>query len=239
MRIRELRLQTSHIDTQKEFYTQRLGLPLVDETDSSVAIQIGETRLVFTQAEEGTEPYYHFAFNISENKLLLAKAWLAERQIALSRDDPDNSYSKSWNSHAIYFYDAAGNIVEFIARHSLPNAQEGPFTTQDLLYASEIGLVTDDVLAMVERLREAFGVEVYKGGISEEFAALGDEQGLFILSRRGRVWLMSDKQAQIYPIEVRMQDGSAKTCEFADLPYSISGDGGERVSQIWLKIDDV
>jgi len=221
MRIRELRLLTSRLAEQKEFYTQRLGLPLVDETSSAIVLQVGETRLVFTQAKEGTEPYYHFAFNISENKLLQAKTWLAERHIALSKDDPDNWYSKSWNSNALYFYDSAGNIVEFIARHSLSNAQEGPFTVRDLLYASEIGLVTGDVLALVKQLRETFGVESYKGGASEEFTALGDEYGLFILSKNGRIWLASNKESQVFPTEVSIQDGGVKTYEFADLPYRI------------------
>ncbi len=219
MRIRELRLLTSRLAEQKEFYTRTLGLPLAYERDGLVAIQAGGTKLVFTQAEEGSEPYYHFAFNITENKLLQAKTWIAEQHIALSRDDPNNWYSKSWNSHAVYFYDPAGNIVEFIARHSLPNAQQGPFTERDILYASEIGLVTDDVVALAASLKETVGVEIYKGGISEEFAALGDEYGLFILSKRGRIWLASDKRSQIYPTEVRIQDGNGY--EFADLPYRI------------------
>jgi catechol-2,3-dioxygenase len=219
MRIRELRLLTSRLAEQKEFYTRTLGLPLAHERDGLVAIQAGETRLVFTQAEEGSEPYYHFAFNITENKLAQAKAWIATRHIDLSKDDANNWYSKSWNSHAIYFYDPAGNIVEFIARHGLATGQEGPFTGHDILYASEIGLVTDDVVATAERLQEKVGVAIYKGGISQEFAALGDEYGLFILSKRGRIWLASDKSSQVYPVEVSIQDGNGY--EFADLPYHI------------------
>src|SRR6266516_3169679 len=153
MRIRELRLLTSNLAEQKEFYTRTLGLPLAYEQDGLVVIQAGGTKLVFTQAQEGSEPYYHFAFNITENKLLQAKTWIAEQHIALSRDDPNNWYSKSWNSHAIYFYDPAGNIVEFIARHSLATGQDGLFTERDILYASEIGLVTDDVVTTAEVLQ--------------------------------------------------------------------------------------
>jgi catechol-2,3-dioxygenase len=219
MRIRELKLLTSRLAEQKEFYTRTLGLPMVDEQNDLVAVQVGETKLVFAEAQEGSEPYYHFAFNITENKLLQAKAWIAERSIDLSRDDPDNWYSKSWNSNAIYFYDPAGNIVEFIARHGLANAQEGSFTERDILYVSEIGLVPDNVATVVTILQEKIGVEVYKGSVSEEFAALGDEYGLFILSRRGRIWLASDKRSQAHPIDVRIEDGNEY--DFADLPYTI------------------
>jgi catechol-2,3-dioxygenase len=219
MRIRELKLFTGRLAEQKKFYTQTLGLPLVDEQNDHIAIQVGATKLIFMRTQEGSQPYYHFAFNITENKLLQAKAWIAERSIDLSRDDPDNWYSKSWNSHALYFYDPAGNIVEFIARHDLANAQEGPFTEKDILCVSEIGLVPDTVAATVTTLQGKVGVEVYKGSISEEFAALGDEHGLFILSRRGRTWLASDKSSQVYPVDVSIEGGNG--LDFADLPYTI------------------
>lgn len=219
MHIRELKLLTSRLAEQKEFYTQTLGLPLMDEQNDHIAIQVDATMLIFMQAQEGSEPYYHFAFNITENKLLQAKAWIAERSISLSRDDPDNWYSTSWNSNALYFYDPAGNIVEFIARHTLANAQEGPFTEQDILCVSEIGLVPDNVATTVTTLREKVGVEVYRGSVSEEFAALGDEHGLFILSRRGRTWLASDKISQTYPVDVSIEAGTGY--DFADLPYTI------------------
>ncbi len=223
MRIRELKLLTGRLAEQKEFYTRTLGLPLVNEQNDLIAVQVGETKLIFVQAQEGSEPYYHFAFNITENKLLQAKAWIAGRNISLSKDDPDNWYSKSWNSNALYFYDPAGNIVEFIARHSLANAQQGPFTERDVLCVSEIGLVPDNVATTVTILQEKVGVEIYRGSISEEFAALGDEHGLFILSKRGRIWLASDKSSQVYPVDVSIEGGNGY--DFEELPYTIRAIG--------------
>jgi catechol-2,3-dioxygenase len=223
MHIHELKLLTGRLAEQKEFYTRTLGLPMVNEQNGLVAIQAGETKLVFGQAQAGSEPYYHFAFNITENKLLQAKAWLAGRNISLSKDDADNWYSKSWNSNALYFYDPAGNIVEFIARHDLSNAQEGSFTERDILCVSEIGLVPDSIATTVTILREKVGIEVYKGSVSEEFAALGDEHGLFILSKRGRTWLASDKSSQVYPVDVSIEGGNGY--DFADLPYIIRAIG--------------
>ena len=95
MRFRELRLLTARLTEQKEFYTGTLGLPLVDERDRHITIQAGETQLVFTQVVDGSEPYYHFAFNIPENKLAQAKEWLAARHVSLSKEDADNWYSQS------------------------------------------------------------------------------------------------------------------------------------------------
>ena len=223
MHIRELRLQTGQLAEQKVFYREKLGLPFVSETHVGVTIQCGETQLTFVQTQDNSKPFYHFAFNISENKLLQAKAWLAERHIALSQDDPDNMYSSSWNSHALYFYDAGGNIVEFIARHSLPTAQTGSFTAHDILYASEIGLVTANVLAMSAQLKQTFGVGVYKDGESDTFASLGDELGLFIVVKRERVWLASNKQAQVFPTEMMLigECSGTRTFDATPFPYQI------------------
>jgi hypothetical protein len=70
-------------------------------------------------------------------------------------------------------------------RHDLGNAAPGPFTSLDILYASEIAFVVDDVPATAETLRGVAGVEQYRGG-SDQFLALGDERGLLLVMRRGR-----------------------------------------------------
>jgi hypothetical protein len=44
-------------------------------------------------------------------------------------------------------------------RHDLGNAVPGPFTSRDILYASEIAFVADDVPATAETLRGVAGVE--------------------------------------------------------------------------------
>ena len=64
MHVTELRLMTDCLAEQRNFYTRTLGLSLLNETETSVTVGAGTTRLVFLQAEAGTRQFYHFAFNI-------------------------------------------------------------------------------------------------------------------------------------------------------------------------------
>src|SRR5258708_33321028 len=199
MHVTELRLQTADVAQQKQFYVNELGFALLDEASNSITLGAGATRLIFEQAEQTLKPFYHFAFNIPENQLASAKTWLAERDVSLSQSHPDDWYSVSWNSHAMYFYDPAGNIVEFIARHNLHNGTAGTtFTARDIASASEIGLVVDDVGDTVRTLQATLRVQVYQD-MAENFAPLGDEHGLVIVGKRELTLVASDKHCGVFP----------------------------------------
>lgn len=117
-------------------------------------------------------------------------------------------------------YDPAGNILEFIARHSLTNTTPGQFQSTDILRISEIGLVVPDVSSTRELLNSKFSITEYKYN-NDQFSAVGDEVGLFILSAHKRVWLGSDKPAEIYKTEVIIESEIESKHYFADLPYTI------------------
>ncbi len=220
MRITELRLQTADVARQKQFYFNKMGLALLEESENAISLQAGSTRLIFERAEQGLRPLYHFAFNIPENKLAPAKAWLTQQEVVLSQVHPDDWYSTSWNSHAVYFYDPAGSVVEFIARHNLPNASTGTFTARDILYVSEIGLVVNDVPAAVKALRAKLGLDVYQD-MAENFAPLGDEYGLFIVVKRGRTWLASDRRSDVFSTTVTIQGERGQRHVVPGLPYTL------------------
>src|SRR5205085_3027098 len=139
MHITELRLMTDCLAEQRNFYTRTLGLSLLNETEASVTVRAGATRLVFLKTEPGTRPFYHFAFNIPGNKFALAKAWLALRCPLLEVNGVDQVTHQAWNAQSFYFYDPAGNVVEFIARYNLSKNVSGVFNSHDLLNVSEIG----------------------------------------------------------------------------------------------------
>jgi catechol-2,3-dioxygenase len=189
MRIHEVELLTGDLEAQRAFYTRVLGLTEAEHDATALALRIGASRLVFRAAPAGWRGIYHFAFNIPENRFGQAKAWLEERTpLRRDPDGRDHFNFPHWNADAVYFTDAAGNIGELIARHSLPNAVDHPFSSRDLLEISEIGLAADDVPAAVALLQEQLGVEVYSGQGSDSFSAVGDEEGLLIVVRRGRTW---------------------------------------------------
>jgi catechol 2,3-dioxygenase-like lactoylglutathione lyase family enzyme len=195
-RILSLELLTAApLAEMKAFYHRTLGLPVADERPDRLTIAAGGTRLTFVKAgEDDGKPFYHFAFNIPENKAAAAHDWQKERGPLIPiparlRDPkfPDGVVNYShWNAHSVFFFDPGGNVVEYIARHDLGNAAPGPFGGGDILYASEIAWVVDDVPAAVAGLREVVGLDRYKGG-DDQFAALGDERGLLLVMKRGRV----------------------------------------------------
>src|SRR5262245_51577371 len=236
-RIRRLELASSApLADLKEFYHRLLGLPVVEEKPGRLTIDAGRTRITFVTAAAGdAKPFYHFAFNIPENKILAAHQWQKQRTPLLPipktlRDPkyPDDVVDYShWNAHSIFFFDPAGNVVEYIARHDLQNAARGEFNSADILYASEIAFVVDDVAATAAKLREMAGVELYKGA-SDQFAAVGDEHGLLLVMKRGRVISFESPQKKavsVFPTVVTVHGSRKSRHVLPQFPYEVIVEG--------------
>ena len=179
---------TADVERQAAFYGKTLGLP-VTLKDTAAMVQVGDSRLEFAAAPAGWTGAYHFAFNIPDNQLAAAKAWLAPiAALVTDAGGVDTFDFANWEAEAVYFYDAAGNIVELIARRALGNGTDAAFGPGSLLNVSEIGLACPDVPAAVRHFAQALGVDVFRGSSSETFAAVGSETGLFILVYEGRAW---------------------------------------------------
>jgi catechol-2,3-dioxygenase len=224
MRILELILQSKDPAAQQAFYHDLFGLPVIEQDAQHVTIHAGHTRLIFEQwTSEAPQSSYHFAFNIPENQLMQAKDWLTARTplvIGPENEGREIYDFKSWNAHAFYFLDPDGNVVEFIARHNLDTASDAAFSENSLIGVSEISLVTPDVLQTVQGLQHNLGVEVYDGKGSDTFSAVGDENGLFIVVKAGRIGLASTWPAQPLPTQATIA-GVSQDYETADGPFRI------------------
>jgi catechol-2,3-dioxygenase len=178
-------------------------------------------------APAGWRGVYHVAFNVPENQFAEAKLWLAARA-PLIRDHAgrEEFHFAGWKAHAVYCYDPAGNIIELIARHTLSNATDQPFTAASLLEISEIGLAVADVPAMVARLQAELGAAVYAGAGSADFTAVGDEHGLLIVVRQGRVWFATSADsggaAETLPLSVTLTDAAGRRRTLSGPPYVIA-----------------
>jgi catechol-2,3-dioxygenase len=186
MQIVALRLPTADLAALRGFYTARLGLPLEEEHAAEFTVRVGASRLHFF-ASGAIVPPQHFALTIPRNQLAAAKAWLHGRAALLTQDGQDEFSSADWQTQQVYFRDPAGNILEFIARQTLPGEAEGPFDPAQMISVSEIGLPTSDVPATVAALSHVFGLAPY-GEVSDTFTAVGDAEGLLIVVRDGRNW---------------------------------------------------
>ncbi|HMB22086.1 MAG TPA: hypothetical protein VKP08_04610 [Anaerolineales bacterium] len=223
MNIVRLELLTVNLQTQQDFYASVLGLP-VNLTSSGLEVNAGQTEILFTPAPPDFDGAYHFAFNIPENKFRAAKGWISNR-VPLLRDASGNDEfpSESWDSDSVYFKDAAGNILEFIARHNLKDAAEEDFDGSQILCVSEIGLPSDDVLGFADELCTRLGLSVFKQKPNENFTPVGDEHGLLILPAKDRIWKPdSGVPAKLLPVRVQ-GEVNIKRWEVRGMPYEIMG----------------
>lgn len=113
-RIARLRLETAApLSQMGEFYGRLLGLDVLDEGSAGLSIEAGESQIHFVPAESGgvAAPFYHFAFNIPQNKLLAAREWQRQRTPLIAPDaglrDPrfpdDVVHFVNWNAHSVFF----------------------------------------------------------------------------------------------------------------------------------------
>lgn len=200
MKITLLSLLAADVPALRHFYGQALGLPVVDAQDEpgGISVEVGYSELRFCPAPPGMQPFYHVAFSVPHNQLEAARAWVQARTGLLPL--PAGGFVAdfaNWNAHAFYFLDPAGNVLECIARHDLPNARTAPFSAAGLLGISEVGLVVADVPAAVKRVCAETAAPVFhRGPVREDFAAIGDDDGLLILVREGRAWFPTNRPAE-------------------------------------------
>lgn len=193
MKIEELTLYTKHLTAQKDFYAKVLGLDVYNFSKDEVTFKVGDTLLRFI-GKDIAHPY-HFAFNIPANQVQEALIWLKDR-VAIQCDGTEEIVDfPAWNAESIYFYDADGNILEFIARKNLKTSTHIPFSDRSLFEISEIGLATSEFDKKYYTLLNELGLDKFGGG-KEVFAAFGSEHGLFILIDKTRKnWFPTNDKA--------------------------------------------
>ena len=221
MKILHLELQARDLQAQADFYSNVLELP-INFSAAKLEARAGETNLVFVKAQPDFDGAYHFAFNIPENQIQHAKEWvLARTELLLDENKQDVFDFSNWNAHSIYFKDTAGNVLEFIARHDLKNTVEGKFEGSQILNVSEIGLPSNDVMGLANELCAKLELSVFRQQPNENFTPVGDDNGLFILPIKNRIWFPnSGVPAKLLPIKIR-GEANGKEWEVRGFPYEI------------------
>jgi hypothetical protein len=222
MNIQRLELLTTDLQVQRDFYSKILEIP-AELTSSGLLVKAGTTEILFIQAASHFDGAYHFAFNIPENQYPAAKKWISDRLPLLKdKTGKEDFASKNWNSDSLYFSDATGNILEFIARHNLQNSVEGDFSSSQILSVSEIGLPSEDVIRFAYELCTSLSLSVFKQEPDETFTPVGDDYGLLILPIRDRIWMPdSGVPARILPVKV-MGNANGRDWEVQGYPYKIT-----------------
>ena len=215
---RSVRLGVEDPEALREFYLDRLELPVVETGRSGFAATVGASKLEFSPVPSSAP--HHFAFNIPRNRLEAATAWLSSRVDLLRHSDGGHVFPfPSWDAQALYAIDPGGNIVEWIARHAVPNeSPEDPtdplFDVSSMLEVSEVGLVTGNVAILTATLRAGLMMRGYRPP-SKEFAAIGDERGLFVVVESERPWFPTEIPASPAPVVVEIDGAGLEPRRFA------------------------
>lgn len=206
MFIKEIQLDCNSLHEARQFYCGTLGLECTRRDDEQICIRVGESNLVFRQTIS-SKPAYHFAFNIPHNQIGEALEWIKTRAEVIPADGEDVVDFKNWNAESIYFYDFNKNIVELIARRNLDNASSSKFTGHSLLSISEIGIIVDNIEEACQRFSDLYDLKPFiHQPVKENFAALGDDNGLLILSTAGRHWFPTAIEANQFPLSVQFEN---------------------------------
>ncbi|MCA1918733.1 MAG: VOC family protein [Flavobacterium piscis] len=211
MKLEHIQIQSNNIQQTATFYKEILELPIIEKTKNSVSIQAGNSVLEFLENPE-FKSIYHFAFNIPENKLDEAIDWCKSKvDLIFIEDQKVITNFENWNANAIYFYDNNGNLLEFIARHDLDNAQTEAFSSKAILNISEIGIVNENPLKLGNQLIEEHGLDFFsKNDNTELFSAVGDDEGLLIIVKPNRNWYPTQTPSENNKTAVRIKNKGNK-----------------------------
>lgn len=212
MNILEIQLQSADIAQTKKFYHEILNMEILYEDELSIKFSAGLSTLIFKKTNN-PNPFYHFAFNIPANKFEEAQSWASERiQLLPIAENSTVADFKNWNAKAFYFYDNKQNIVEFIARFDLDNNSDRPFDGSSIFSISEIGIVTDNAKAYSEEMLKQYDLNFFsKQPPQDDFVAIGDDNGLFIVVNNKRNWYPTNKPSGKYWSAVKFEQGGSIT----------------------------
>ncbi|MCI5058296.1 MAG: hypothetical protein MRY83_19450 [Flavobacteriales bacterium] len=206
----DLKCNLNRLSDLRKFYNEILGLKIVSESEKFIQFECGNSFLSF-EGIEHQDPFYHFAFNIPENKILEAQSWLIGKTALLKHRGREIMHFKKWNAHSLYFLDPAGNIVEFIAHHILDTKSVQQFDSNCILSIAEMGIVSNDVDQLASRISMKLEIEDFQEPPvffkNNSFRALGHAGSMLVLSRKNRVWLMTDQKADIFDFNMTIGQG--------------------------------
>lgn len=197
MELRDITIYTNDIVETKAFYLNTMSFTLIQETEKSVTFKIGNSQLTFIHTPNELE-IYHYAFNIQPNHLNEAIAWSEKRfKLILSPSNNIITNFEQWKAESIYFYDNNGNLLEFIAREESPILTDKPFSSASVLNISEFGIVSEKAMEKAEELIALHNFQLFdKAVASNQFLALGDDEGLLIFVEPNRSWYPTTTKAK-------------------------------------------
>jgi catechol 2,3-dioxygenase-like lactoylglutathione lyase family enzyme len=213
MRILEVDLFTADLAGTAAFYEGTLQWPVLFRSPTRVQFQVGHSVLSFHVAPAAERPFYHLAFAVPWSLVEAGAAWVAARTPLLPLANADLVDFPAWQARAFYFADNNGNILEGIGRQPLPGPSRTAFAADCFLGVNEVGLPEAHVLERCTAWQAEYHLPFFaRGPKGGDLAAMGDDEGLFVVSAIGRGWLPTFRPAERHRLRVRFtQSGQVHT----------------------------
>ncbi|MDP2542525.1 glyoxalase [Tenacibaculum discolor] len=213
MTLNEIEIKTTDIKPVKAFYKNIMELPTTQIDNKSICVKAGKSYLKFIEDSEKNLPAYHLAFNIPKNKLQEAINWSTNKFEFIKKENEEFITNfENWNAYSVYFFDAVGNILEFIARHDLDNATTTQFNSNQILNISEFGIVKDQPDVYGKYLIDTYGLHIFeKNHNSETFTAIGDDNGLLIIVKTNRNWYPTQTPSKASWANIKLSNSGTET----------------------------
>ncbi|AHH16911.1 glyoxalase-like domain-containing protein [Nocardia nova SH22a] len=191
MKIFEIALTATSLDSSAEFYRDLLGLA-VSEKDGGIVVEVGSSRLVVSEGV-AFEGVHHLAFGISPHDFDPAYRWLGQRTPLVSLEGVDFFDGPAgWDSRSVYFRGPDGILLELIARQADRAEPATDGEAPRLLSISEVGIAVPDVGAAVRDLAASFGLPAFTPQLPG-FTPVGGHDGLLILVDADRTWFPTER----------------------------------------------
>ncbi len=201
MRFKKLKLYTNKLESELVFYSKTLGFKITEQNRNSFTVKIGWSELSFQKSDR--EHNYHYCFLIPSNKLHQALEWMGKRVEIIDLEDGKKIQNfETWNADSFYFYDASGNIAEFIVRYELGNEENGDFDNSKVLGVNEIGMPTNNVARINQQLENELNSNFWKGDL-DRFGTNGNQEGILLLPNYDlkEIWFPTSLKIKPEPFE--------------------------------------
>lgn len=181
MQLSKLTLYCNDIDAQRAWYAAHGW-----DVQEPCVITIGQSQLQFVASDQSY--VYHYAIAVPANSIhVVQRWWLATCHTPHHAPYGTIHAFDEWQADAVYFRDAVGNIVEFIAQRDPVAPTPTSFNLSDTLGICEIGIASSAVLSLADWCHTSLHLSAFYA-TSPSFYPVGDTHGRIIIVDRNRIW---------------------------------------------------
>ena len=201
MRLKKVTLFTDKLESERAFQVNVMNFELLNSCASSFTIKVGWSEIKYVKSIRKHK--YHYCYLIPSNQLENALKWLKKRtNVILIDDGKEIQNFKSWNADSIYYYDASGNLAEFIVRYDLDNNRLGKFDVDMVICLNEIGMPTNDIDKINNFFQTKLGSEFWKGDMTR-FGTNGNQNGIILMPnfKTKKTWFPTNLKLTPEPFE--------------------------------------